>query len=98
MGHIELGAPVSHVWFSKGTPSRLALLLDLSPRSLESVLYFAQYLVTSVDEAARGELVEKMGVETEEELKRRDQALEEKIKQVEGESETIGDQAAIEKI
>ena len=49
MGHIELAAPVAHIWFSKGIPSRLGLLLDLSPRSLERVLYFAQYIVTSVN-------------------------------------------------
>ncbi len=49
MGHISLAAPVAHIWFSKGTPSRLGLLLDLSPRNLDRVLYFAQYLVTAVD-------------------------------------------------
>jgi len=53
MGHIRLAAPVAHIWFSKGTPSRLGLLLDLSPRNLERILYFAQYAVTLVDEAAR---------------------------------------------
>ncbi|HUX87850.1 MAG TPA: DNA-directed RNA polymerase subunit beta', partial [Chloroflexota bacterium] len=53
MGHIELAAPVSHIWFVKGTPSRVGLLLDVSPRSLERVLYFAQYIVVDVDEEAR---------------------------------------------
>ena len=53
MGHIRLAAAVAHIWFSKGTPSRLGLLLDLSPRNLERVLYFAQYAVTRVDEDAR---------------------------------------------
>ena len=53
MGHIRLAAPVAHIWFSKGTPSRLGLLLDLSPRNLERVLYFAQYVVMSVDDDAR---------------------------------------------
>ncbi len=46
MGHIELAAPVSHIWYFKGIPSRLGLMLDMSPRSLEKVLYFAQYIVT----------------------------------------------------
>ena len=50
MGHIELAAPVAHIWYVKGTPSRLGLLLDISPRNLERVLYFASYLVTEVDE------------------------------------------------
>ena len=53
MGHVSLAAPVAHIWFSKTTPSRLGLLLDLSPRDLERVLYFAQYIVTSVDEDQR---------------------------------------------
>ena len=46
MGHIELAAPVSHIWYFKGIPSRIGLMLDLSPRLLEKVLYFASYIVT----------------------------------------------------
>lgn len=46
MGHIELAAPVSHIWYFKGIPSRLGLVLDISPRYLEKVLYFALYIVT----------------------------------------------------
>ena len=46
MGHIELAAPVSHIWYFKGIPSRMGLILDLSPRLLEKVLYFASYIVT----------------------------------------------------
>src|SRR4051812_30145438 len=53
MGHIELASPVAHIWYVKGTPSRLGLLLDITPRNLERVLYFASYLVTEVDESAR---------------------------------------------
>src|SRR5579862_5359317 len=49
MGHIELAAPVCHIWYLKGVPSPLALILDISPRPLEKVLYFASYIVTSVD-------------------------------------------------
>ena len=45
MGHIELAAPVSHIWYFKGIPSRMGLILDMSPRSLEKVLYFASYIV-----------------------------------------------------
>ncbi len=55
MGHIRLASPVSHVWYFKGIPSRLGLLLDMSPRNLEKVLYFANYMVTRVDEDARAE-------------------------------------------
>ena len=49
MGHIELAAPVSHIWYFKGIPSRMGLVLDMSPRALEKVLYFAAYVVTSVE-------------------------------------------------
>ena len=49
MGHIELAAPVSHIWYLKGVPSPMSLLLDISPRPLERVLYFASYIVTHVD-------------------------------------------------
>ncbi len=47
MGHIELAAPVSHIWYFKGIPSRIALMLDISPKLLENVLYFSQYIVTN---------------------------------------------------
>ena len=53
MGHIQLASPVSHIWYFKGTPSRLGILLDISPRNLERILYFALYIVTWVDEDAR---------------------------------------------
>ena len=46
MGHIELAAPVAHIWYFKGIPSRIALMLDISPRNLEKVIYFASYIVT----------------------------------------------------
>jgi len=52
MGHIELAAPVSHIWYFKGIPSRMGLLMDMSPRSLEKVLYFAQYVVVDPGETA----------------------------------------------
>ncbi|MGN0470043.1 MAG: DNA-directed RNA polymerase subunit beta' [Acutalibacteraceae bacterium] len=50
MGHIELAAPVSHIWYFKGIPSRMGLMLDISPRTLEKVLYFAMYIVTDIKE------------------------------------------------
>ncbi|HLT97961.1 MAG TPA: DNA-directed RNA polymerase subunit beta' [Acidimicrobiia bacterium] len=53
MGHIELAAPVTHIWFFKGVPSRLGYLLDMSPKDLEKVIYFAAYLITWVDEEKR---------------------------------------------
>jgi DNA-directed RNA polymerase subunit beta' len=53
MGHIELAAPVTHIWYFKGVPSRLGYLLDLAPKDLEKIIYFAAYMITMVDEAAR---------------------------------------------
>jgi DNA-directed RNA polymerase subunit beta' len=53
MGHIELAAPVTHIWYFKGVPSRLGYLLDLAPKDLEKVIYFAAYIITSVDEEQR---------------------------------------------
>src|SRR2546429_2322847 len=60
MGHIELASPVSHMWFVKGTPSRIGLLLDVTPRTLEQVLYFAKYIVTEVNESSRERLIEQL--------------------------------------
>jgi len=53
MGHIELAAPVTHIWYLKGVPSRLGYLLDMSPKDLEKIIYFASYVITSVDTDAR---------------------------------------------
>ncbi len=59
MGHIKLASPVSHIWYVKGVPSRLGLLLNISPRNLERILYFAQYVITNVDEDARNRTISK---------------------------------------
>ncbi|HZK04341.1 MAG TPA: DNA-directed RNA polymerase subunit beta' [Actinomycetaceae bacterium] len=55
MGHIELAAPVTHIWYFKGVPSRLGYLLNLAPKDLEKVIYFAAYMITSVDAEGRQE-------------------------------------------
>ncbi len=75
MGHIELASPVSHIWYFKGTPSRIGLLLDLSPRNLERILYFALYVVTEVDEEARQRELMRL----DEELQSLSQNLDEKV-------------------
>ena len=64
MGHIELAAPVSHIWYFKGIPSRLGLVLDISPRYLEKVLYFALYIVTDPGDTP----LEKMQILNEKEI------------------------------
>src|SRR5512136_66082 len=58
MGHIELAAPVAHIWFAKGIPRYVAQLINVSPRSLERVIYFARFIVTSVNEEVRSKVLE----------------------------------------
>src|SRR3954465_11971597 len=53
MGHVDLAAPVSHIWFFKGVPSRIGYLIDMAPKELEKVLYFAASMITWVDDEAR---------------------------------------------
>ncbi len=60
MGHIELASPVGHIWFVKGTPSRLSILLDISPRSLERVIYFAQFIITTVDDESKQSIISRI--------------------------------------
>jgi DNA-directed RNA polymerase subunit beta' len=79
MGHIELASPVSHIWFSKGIPSRLGLLLDLSPRNLERVLYFSHFITTSIDEKLRQEAIDKLQKDTMQESADRQSGVEAKI-------------------
>ncbi len=79
MGHIELASPVSHIWYFKGTPSRIGLLLDISPRNLERVLYFALYVVTHVDEAARAHAISTIGETIEGEVQELEQETMERI-------------------
>ena len=60
MGHIELAAPVTHIWYFKGVPSRLGYLLDIAPKSLEKVIYFAAHLITWVDDERRHKDLEEL--------------------------------------
>ena len=87
MGHIELAAPVTHIWFFKGVPSRLGYLLDIAPKDLEKVIYFAAYMVTSVDEEQRHEDLPGLQDEFDNDIanleKRRNAEIEERAKKVE---------------
>ena len=93
MGHIELAAPVTHIWYFKGVPSRLGYLLDLAPKDLEKVIYFAAYMITSVDEDARhrdlSSLEGKVQLERERLEKRRDGSLEDRTKKLEEDLATL---------
>lgn len=84
MGHIELASPVSHIWYVKGVPSRLGLLLNISPRHLERVLYFAQYIVTNVNEDARSRAIQRHERELMMRLNRAEGDNQEKITTLEG--------------
>jgi DNA-directed RNA polymerase subunit beta' len=96
MGHIELAAPVTHIWYFKGVPSRLGYLLDLAPKDLERIIYFAAYVVTRVDEDRRhkdlpdieaGIEAEKKDIEAErdDDVKKRLSELEDRLKELEAE-------------
>ncbi|MFF7310419.1 DNA-directed RNA polymerase subunit beta' [Streptomyces sp. NPDC008137] len=87
MGHIELAAPVTHIWYFKGVPSRLGYLLDLAPKDLEKVIYFAAYMITYVDEERRTRdlpsLEAHVSVERQQIEQRRDADLEARAKKLE---------------
>jgi DNA-directed RNA polymerase subunit beta' len=87
MGHIELAAPVTHIWYFKGVPSRLGYLLDLAPKDLEKVIYFAAYMITHVEEDARHaalpSLEGKIDVERKQLEQRRDNDIEQRARKLE---------------
>ena len=98
MGHIELAAPVTHIWYFKGVPSRLGYLLDLAPKDLEKVIYFAAYMITEVDTEARAEdmptlekkyLADYKKIET-----RRDLELDTRTKKMEADLAELEDEGA----
>ncbi len=87
MGHIELAAPVTHIWYFKGVPSRLGYLLDIAPKDLEKVIYFAAYMITEVDVDARhrdlSSLEAKIDVERKQLEGRRDSDIENRMRKLE---------------
>lgn len=87
MGHITLSAPVAHVWFFKGAPSKLSLLLDISPRDLESVIYFAQYLVIDVDGDKRTKILKKLEEDTKDKKEQLSKGIKAQIKSEEDDLE-----------
>ncbi|MXY22121.1 MAG: DNA-directed RNA polymerase subunit beta' [Dehalococcoidia bacterium] len=91
MGHITLAAPVAHIWFSKGTPSRLGLMLDLSPRNLDRVLYFAQYLITNVDSELQAMRIEELQNELDDGVERIESEGEAKLEELNGQLAELGE-------
>ena len=98
MGHIELAAPVTHIWYFKGVPSRLGYLLDMAPKDLEKVIYFAAYMIIHVDEEARHrelpELEKEMQLEIKQLEKERDALIGERMKALENELAALEEQNA----
>jgi DNA-directed RNA polymerase subunit beta' len=93
MGHIELAAPVTHIWYFKGVPSRLGYLLDLAPKELEKVIYFAASIVTSIDDAKRHKDLPKLEEQIQKEIAKiesdRDGRIEEILKETESRLEEM---------
>lgn len=88
MGHINLATPVAHIWFFKGTPSKLSLVLNIPPKALEQVVYFARYIVTEVKKEGKKKAQEKLEAslksrlsEFEKEAKKREEKIEEETKE-----------------
>jgi DNA-directed RNA polymerase subunit beta' len=92
MGHISLATPVAHIWFVKGAPSKLSLILDLTMKNLEAVIYFASYLVISVDADAKAKGIESLQKQLEAKQEESKKNLEKQIEEI----EKVQDEAAKE--
>ncbi|MDD4923436.1 MAG: DNA-directed RNA polymerase subunit beta' [Dehalococcoidales bacterium] len=89
MGHIELACPLSHIWFARGIPSRIGLLLDLSARSLERVIYFSHYIVTEVDKDACNAAIRQLESELSNEIAESKLTLDNNIDALERDQATV---------
>ena len=87
MGHIELAAPVAHIWYTRRVPSYLGLLLDISRRNLDRVLYFAHYVITRIDEQARARALKRLDDELEREEKRLEEMRQGRVDEIRGQSD-----------
>ncbi|OLF16471.1 DNA-directed RNA polymerase subunit beta' [Actinophytocola xanthii] len=98
MGHIELAAPVTHIWYFKGVPSRLGYLLDLAPKDLEKIIYFAAYVITSVNPELRhndlATLESEIGVERKQVENRRDADIEARAQKLEADLAALEEEGA----
>ena len=84
MGHIELASPVSHIWYVKGVPSRLGLLLNVSPRNLERILYFAQYIITDINEGNRTRVLQRLEREAAAQIGKIEEEANKRIDEIKG--------------
>ncbi|MEK9178774.1 MAG: DNA-directed RNA polymerase subunit beta', partial [Patescibacteria group bacterium] len=83
MGHINLASPVAHSWYVKGAPSKLSLILDISPKNLEAVIYFASYLVINIDPSGKTAALQKLDKDLQEKIQDSKAVLERNIKELE---------------
>ena len=100
MGHITLAAPVAHVWYTRRVPSHLSILLNISKRNLDRVLYFAQYIITNVDEGARERALERLEKQEHERTELLERAAEQRIEEIEAQLAAVrqGRQSAQEEV
>jgi len=91
MGHIELASPVSHIWFARGIPSRVGLLLDLSARSLERVIYFSHYIITALNTEERDRAIRDLEARFEREFADRRGAAEARVQEMEKNGASVED-------
>src|SRR3989337_1242643 len=82
MGHISLASPVVHVWFFKGAPSKVSLLLNVAPRAIEQVIYFARYLVLEIKEKEKKEAIDHLAKSQQERLKEVESSFKERLEQL----------------
>jgi len=97
MGNIELAAPVTHIWFTKSVPSRLGLLLNLAPRRLEAVIYFARYIIISVDKEARQKRVQQVEEEIARRIIEEEERVNKEVEGLQGEAEGEGGEESVMK-
>jgi len=88
MGHIKLASPVAHVWLFRGIPSKMALILNLTPRNVESVIYFSAFIVTEIDPAKKTHAIEKVEKDLEKSKLILEKEMQDKVKEVEKEFKT----------
>ena len=94
MGHITLAAPVAHIWFVKGAPSKLSLILDIPPKSLEAVIYFASYLVIEAKSEDKAKAMDKLNIDLAAKIKAQEAELQKEIKVLEA---ALDKQLAVQK-
>ena len=99
MGHIELAAPVTHIWFVKSVPSRLGLLLDLAPRKLESVIYFARYIVISVGGEACREKIQQVEEEIAQRIAEEEERVNREVEELQGKvAGEVGEESVMKEV